>query len=136
MSNGNLLRISLQCAVPLWIIQMENWSWERIQCKAKECSEIVAHEGDHILFKSRKPGGSARAFNALAQGIACLSFCPGGVDCFGGHYEARLRLDPDVQRIPDECNVLLRMEAGRLSEQLSGSVLNLEYHTMRDSDDD
>jgi hypothetical protein len=39
----------------------------------------------------RVPGESAKAFNALARGIAALSFAPGGVTTFGMHFEAKLR---------------------------------------------
>jgi hypothetical protein len=48
---------------------------------------MVAHHGDNILYRSKKKGESAKAFNALAKGLACLAFAPGGVNAFGGHWQ-------------------------------------------------
>ena len=81
-----LVLITLEAAVPLWRmqIQSEGWSWERIQAEAQECSQMIAEHGDNIMFRSKVKGETAKAFNALAKGIALLSFCPGGVKPFGG----------------------------------------------------
>jgi len=35
--------------------------------------------------------GTAAAFNALAEGIACAAYQPGGIKCFGLHFEAHER---------------------------------------------
>ena len=86
----SLLSSTLQLAVPLWIEQLRSRPWEYIEQRAKECSQVIAEKGDIILFKSTKKGETAKAFNHLAEGIACLSFVPGGVKIFGGHWEACL----------------------------------------------
>lgn len=41
-----------------------------------------------MLFRSKRKGETADAFNHLAEGIACLAFAPGGVRLFGSHWEA------------------------------------------------
>lgn len=88
-----LLSSTLQLAVPLWIDQMRRQPWEVIQERATICSQHIAEHGDLILFRGKKKGESAEAFNRLAEGIACLSFVPGGVKVFGGHWEACLASD-------------------------------------------
>jgi len=50
---------------------------------------MIAEHGDDILFRSKRKGATASAFNALAEGIAILSFAPGGVKVFGGHWETK-----------------------------------------------
>jgi hypothetical protein len=89
----SLLSSILQLAVPLWIDQLKSAGWDYILQRAKVCSQIVAEKGDIILFKSSKKGESAAAFNALAEGIACIAFVPGGVNVFGDHWEACLHKD-------------------------------------------
>ena len=82
---------TLSAAVPLWIEVMKKLSWEERKKIASECSQIaVAEHGDNILFRGHKEGETAAAFNALARGIAVLSFCPGGVTLFGMHFETEV----------------------------------------------
>ena len=88
-----LLTSTLQLAVPLWIERLRTARWEYIQERAKVCSDFIGKHGDNILFRSKKKGDSATAFNHLAEGLACLSFCPGGVKIFGSHWEACLSGD-------------------------------------------
>ncbi len=90
-----LLTCSLECAVPLWILQLQQQPWSYIAQRAKECSQIVAEKGDIILFRSGKKGETAKAFNALAEGVACLAFVPGGVTLFGCHWQAE---HPEAKR--------------------------------------
>lgn len=89
----SLLTSTLQLAVPMWIDRLRGNPWEAIQERAKVCSQHIAEHGDLILFKGKKKGESAEAFNRLAEGIACLAFCPGGVKLFGSHWEACLSED-------------------------------------------
>jgi hypothetical protein len=93
MPVDSTLAVSLSGAVPLWAmkIRQEHPSdWDYIKARAEACSQVIAEHGDNILFKSKKPGETARAFNALAEAIACLSFLPGGVTVFGQHWENEL----------------------------------------------
>ena len=87
---GALLRSSLSCAVPLWILEKKKQSWAELQARIPYCLQMVAEHGDNILFRAKKKGDSAAAFNALAEAIAILSFVPGGVTLFGSHWESKL----------------------------------------------
>lgn len=86
--NEALLAAALGAAVPLWVDQIvrEDWSDERRRREAEECSTVVASKGDVILYKGAKKGETAAAFNALAKGVALLSFQVGGVVAFGTRY--------------------------------------------------
>jgi hypothetical protein len=84
---NDLLSISLQAAVPLWAEKLQSDSWEVLQNKIKEASTVISEHGDEILFKSKKKGETAKYFNIMAEAIAILSFCPGGITIFGSHYE-------------------------------------------------
>src|SRR5262245_29750196 len=83
-----LLMLNLEVAVPMWIERMQNLPWDLVQARTRECGQAVAERGDVIQFKGKK-GESAEAFNRLAEGLACLSFAPGGVKFLGSHWEAR-----------------------------------------------
>jgi hypothetical protein len=67
-------------------IAQERWSWGKLKERAHECATAVASDGDKIMFKEK--GKTAAAFNALAEGLACLAHCPGGVRFGGAHYSA------------------------------------------------
>lgn len=82
-----LLRTALEAAVPLYAMQLREKPWSEIQRIAAEAGQMIAEHGDDVLFRSKKKGASAAAFNALARGIAALSFVPGGVTLFGLHFE-------------------------------------------------
>ena len=84
------LQISLSAAVPLWIetFVQQDYTWADVSRIASESSQIIAEKGDLILFKSKKKGETAAAFNALARGVAALAFVPGGVTVFEMHFEA------------------------------------------------
>jgi hypothetical protein len=81
------LTAALGAAVPLWVREFRTRPWSEISAIAKECGDIVASKGDNILFRSKKKGETAEAFNALAKALAVLSFSPGGVTFLGEHWE-------------------------------------------------
>jgi hypothetical protein len=85
--NEELLRASLLVAVPLWVLELGRMSAEDIMSRCRACAAHIAEHGDIILYKSKKGGGSAEAFNRLAEGLACLSFAPGGVKFLGLHFD-------------------------------------------------
>lgn len=93
MSTLALLQTSLDAAVPLWVLRHKDKSFEELQRRAQQASQIIAEHGDDILFRSARPGGSAYAFNALAEALAILSFMPGGVTAFGRHWESQRAVD-------------------------------------------
>ena len=80
---------TLQLAVPLWIDRLSRLPWSDVMARARECGDVVAQKGDVLQFRSKKKGETARSFNALAEGLACLSFAQGGVRFNGAHWEAR-----------------------------------------------
>jgi hypothetical protein len=83
-----LLVSSLEVAVPVWIERLRTESWESIDRRRPSIVNMIVAHGDDILYKSKKPGETAAAFNALAEGIAMLAFLPGGIRAFGLHFEA------------------------------------------------
>lgn len=87
------LQSSLSAAVPLWIenFVQKGYSLDEVFEIAKGASQMIAEKGDLILFKSKKKGETADAFNALAKGIAALAFVPGGVKTFGMHFQADMK---------------------------------------------
>ncbi len=90
---SDMLRSVLGCAVPLWAMELKKLPWSEIEKIAHESAQIVAEKGDVLQFRSKKKGETANAFNALAKGLAALSFCPGGVTFLGDHYENKLDVD-------------------------------------------
>jgi hypothetical protein len=85
---NSTLAIALSAAVPMAIDEMKKLSWEERQSLARECQGIMIRKGESILYAGAK-GDTATAFAAWARGIAILSFCPGGVDVFGMHFETK-----------------------------------------------
>jgi len=83
-----LLRISLSAAVLLWIEELKKIPLSEVLRRGPACAQIVAEKGDRIMFKSRK-GETAHAFNRLAEGLAVMSFVPGGVKFLELHFEAQ-----------------------------------------------
>jgi len=97
-----LLRISLCAAVPMWVERVRLQGWDYRLQRARECAQVLASDGDKILYatpaKRGKDGtrtrGTAEAFNHLAEGLACLAFCPGGVTFLGEHFEVKDNTEP------------------------------------------
>jgi nickel-dependent lactate racemase len=87
--NEALLPIALDAAVPLWIEEVKRLPWCEVERCARATAQIVAEKGDIILYRSKKRGESAAAFNALAKGLACLALAPGGVKVFGRHWQGQ-----------------------------------------------
>ena len=84
-----LLRISLSAAVPLWIEQCKAIPLDLLMNRGREISQIIAEKGDIIQFRSKTQGETAKAFNALAEGLTIMSFVPGGVKFLGMHFESQ-----------------------------------------------
>ena len=83
---NDLLSISLSAAVPLWIEKLKPLTPEERIARASGLADIIAAHGDIILYRGGKAGESAKAFNALAEGVAIGAFQPGGVTAFGQHW--------------------------------------------------
>ena len=87
--NTTLICSMLQVAVPLWIEKLRSRPWVYIAGRAAHCGQLVAEKGDVLQFGSKKKGAAGEAFNALAEGLACLSFAAGGVKFMGMHFETQ-----------------------------------------------
>ena len=78
----------LLAAVPLRIISIQQRGGLNYSdiARAKQIGQQIAEKGDILQFGGGKKGEAGHLFNELAQGIAILSFAPGGVRCFGMHW--------------------------------------------------
>ncbi len=87
--------VFLATTVPLYIEEMRGWSADKRMHTAHELgSEVIAHgQGAAAIADPDARGGKrgevARVFNAIARGLACLAFCPGGIVFAGHHWEAQ-----------------------------------------------
>jgi len=92
MADSGLLPISLAAAVPLRIaeyIQMGGPSALDVE-RARSQAHTLAEKGDVLLYRGKRPGEAATLFNALADCLAIMAFCPGGVKVFGLHFQAEI----------------------------------------------
>lgn len=87
MTSNELLIAALEVSVPLRIEELSESSFETRKAMATEAVKVIAEHGDDILYRSKKKGGSARAFNALTNALAVLAYQPGGVKFAGLHFE-------------------------------------------------
>lgn len=90
-----ITRAFLACAVDLWIHEFRYWSPEARVRKAHELADVIAFEQGVAVMCDAEARGTGRkgalgeAFNAVAQGLALLAYCPGGVTFAGQHWEAQ-----------------------------------------------
>lgn len=93
----SLLSITLSAAVPLRILIYQRRGGPTLGDleRARQTADLVAGRGDALLYGyrgGRTPKGQpavAHIFNELADALAVLAFCPGGVTLFGSHWEAQ-----------------------------------------------
>lgn len=102
---SDLLGIMLGVAVPMWIHEIRNWSPQRRVEAAERCTDLTT-AADVVLESSRKEAGTtAKTFNAVAQGLACLAYLPGGATLLGQHWcvnahdDCRQPASPEPRRI-------------------------------------
>lgn len=108
MSNQHLLYTAMACAIPLYILQFKEKGGptEEDFQQTKKVSDMLGEHGDLLIYGGKPRNfthdgitekiSTADIFNKTAKAIAVLSFCPGGVDIFGGHYEAKTFFEPKV----------------------------------------
>lgn len=113
---AELLRISLSAAVPMHVMELRRMPMRAVLDIARACGQVVAEKGDIIQFKSKKKGETAAAFNALARGLACASFCPGGVRFLGLHFED---VHPETLDANDIREIQLSLGRGTEAEDLA-----------------
>jgi hypothetical protein len=100
------LLAALQVAVPMHIDELRGHTADQLVVVVHRCVDVVASEGDNILFQGAKRGDSARAFNAFARGLAVLAYAPGGVEFAGLRWdvpagESPLHPDDIVDQLVD-----------------------------------
>lgn len=121
----DLLAATLSVAVPMWVADLlevrdaiadNRLFGVELQRRAIRCSAVIAHNGDALLHRQRgkvvsqgtgkEPvviASTAEAFNRLAEGVACMAFCPGGVAAFGTRYsvvDGYLRMESVPESVP------------------------------------
>lgn len=85
---GAALSIALSVAVPLRIAEYQKGGGpgDADRDRVREFAIVLGEKGD-VLQYGGKPGEAADLFNRLADGLAVLSFQPGGVKAFGEHWQ-------------------------------------------------
>lgn len=85
------LTAALLLAVPLEILELKSRGGpdDRDLARAKEIGQVIAEKGDVLLFGGGKNGEVRDLLHQLAQGIALLSFTPGGVRLLSQHWCGR-----------------------------------------------
>lgn len=90
-----LMRLFLSTSVPMWIDEVRYWRPAYREQKAHEIGEeisasqeLVADANVEGRVGKGERGWVAIGFNLLAQGLALLAYCPGGVVFAGHHWQA------------------------------------------------
>lgn len=93
-----LLATTLDVAVPIWQARLRDqharavelgWDGDaHLRQRAHACADRLCAAGEYVMYRGNQPGLNRDAFNALAEGLAALSFAPGGVHFQGMHWEA------------------------------------------------
>lgn len=88
----------LAVAVPMWIDKMRHWLPREIEQRAHALVAVTAFDPSIAALvddtartstKKHQPGKLGKAFDAIAEGLACLAHCPGGVVFAGYHWEVK-----------------------------------------------
>lgn len=82
----------LEAAVPVWILQMRAEQWTRAERleRARVAGKLITERADLLIRSPEKPvhhEQRADLLNRLAEGVACMAFCPGGVTLFGKTFD-------------------------------------------------
>jgi hypothetical protein len=87
-ADNDVLVVTLSLAVPMRIHQLltspDRDGLQRMWA-SRAATEVGSH-GDDLMFGSKKKGTTADVFNRLAEGLAALALCPGGVLFAGQHW--------------------------------------------------
>lgn len=91
--NFELLDLALQAVVPLWIDRFRDMPVDSVlnRKRLEELGDVICERGDVIMYRSKKKGPTADAFNKLAEALARLAHAQGGVLFNGVRYEAPAR---------------------------------------------
>jgi hypothetical protein len=85
---NTLLLDMLALAVPLRILEYEKVGGptEPDLARTQSFGIVLAEKGDVLLFGGKKKGEAAELFNRLADAVAVMAFCPGGVKVGSARY--------------------------------------------------
>ncbi len=83
------LRLALQAAVPLEIMELAGASFEERQNAAVGASRSIGEHGDQLMFGGKR---GPEAFTAVVRGLAVLAYQPGGVTFADLHFCADHRV--------------------------------------------
>ena len=75
--NRHLLYSALSAAIPLWVDKYRDCSKATLERIARNAGAVLAEKGDQLLFRSKKRGQTAEAFNNIASGIAAAALATG-----------------------------------------------------------
>ena len=84
---------TLRVAVPMHVERLQGYNARQVEWRRSSIAwELGGHRagyGEALAGYAHglKPGTAANAFNLFAEGMAILSFSPGGVDFFDLHFE-------------------------------------------------
>ncbi len=90
-SENPLLCLALSAAVPLRVAEYEKQDGPSPEdvARTRRFSRVLGEEGDVLQYGGRKKGRAAELLNALADALAVLAFCPGGVTFAGMKFEGK-----------------------------------------------
>lgn len=86
-----LMRLHLEAMVPFAIHDLAKAGGPSEQHFARARNVLawdIAESGDALLYRVK--GKTSEMMSKLIEGIAILSFCPGGIDFLGLHFEASM----------------------------------------------
>ena len=83
-----LLEAALSASVPLFVDELKRRPLAELVSEGPHLAQVIVEHGDNILYRGKKKGETATAFNALARALAIMSFMPGGVRFGSLHFES------------------------------------------------
>lgn len=79
----------------LWTVDDELRATQIAHHTGRASATLLGEKGDVLLYGGK---GCGEAFTALARGLACLAFAPGGVNAFGVHFCANHQACVDADK--------------------------------------
>lgn len=97
----------IQLAILIWIKKMMNMPledvWKRLDEISGTLPSLLATKGEAFIFGTGKKGEAALMFSQVAEGVALMSFLPGGIHIFEHHWESiHPESDPQTPETDDE----------------------------------
>ena len=96
MSNRGLLVAALDAAVPTWAADLSRVPLRKLLAEGPELARAIGQACEGLQFPGPSEG-TGEAFNALARGVAILSFLPHGARFCGVRFKS-VHPDSDDRR--------------------------------------